>query len=588
MNKTVSINLGGLFFHIDENAYQKLNHYFDAIRSSLLPDGKDEIMNDIESRIAELLIEKLKNDKQVVGMREVEEVIEVMGQPEDYRLDDDGTTEKAEKDNDYYVPPGYSSKRTRKFFRDGEKSIISGVCAGIAHYFRIDPLWVRIIFILSLFISFGTSVIIYIILSILIPKAITTTEKLEMTGDPINISNIERKVREEFDALGKKIKNVDYDKLGANAKSGAENLGNGFEKVLMGIFKGFSKLIGALITIFSALSLVGLVIAFFTMLFTSSMQTSLFYPYADGVNYTDLPIWLAGLFGLLAVGIPLFCLLLLGLKILIENLRSIGSLAKYTLLALWITSIAGIVYISISVGNEISHEGKTFVREDINITKNDTLNLKFKYNNYFDKSWHSGDGFRITQDIEGNDIIYSNDVRLYVMKTDEAEPYLQVEKISLGKSISEARKRAEFINYNFQIEGNNLVLDNYLTTETSQKYRNQSIEIFLYLPEGIHFKPDSSVKHYDATRNSFFDLWYDSENIYRMDKNKVECITCNENEEETEEIKETERVKIEVHGQLEIPKQIEEAIRIERTEKREKPEKPEKPEKREKPEKFNL
>ena len=236
MNKTVSINLGGFFFHIDENAYQKLNRYFDAIRNSLPPDGKDEIMNDIESRISELLSVKLKNDKQVVSTLEVDEIIEIMGQPEDYRLDDD---EPKQKSNTYY--PGYVPKRTRKFYRDGEKGLISGVCAGLSHYFRIDPLWVRIIFILSLFISFGTSVIIYIILSILIPKAITTTEKLEMTGEPINISNIERKVREEFDALGNKIQNVDYDKLGANAKSGAEKLGNGLGKVFSALFKGFAK-----------------------------------------------------------------------------------------------------------------------------------------------------------------------------------------------------------------------------------------------------------------------------------------------------------------------------------------------------------
>ena len=83
MNKTVSINLGGFFFHIDENAYQKLNRYFDAIKRSLSPDGKEEIMNDIESRIAELLSEKLKNDKQVVGVREIEEVSAIMGQPDD-------------------------------------------------------------------------------------------------------------------------------------------------------------------------------------------------------------------------------------------------------------------------------------------------------------------------------------------------------------------------------------------------------------------------------------------------------------------------------------------------------------------------
>ena len=86
MNKTISINLGGFFFHIDEDAYQKLSRYFDAVKRSLSPDGRDEIMKDIESRIAELFQERLKNDKQVVGLSEIEEVISIMGQPEDYKL----------------------------------------------------------------------------------------------------------------------------------------------------------------------------------------------------------------------------------------------------------------------------------------------------------------------------------------------------------------------------------------------------------------------------------------------------------------------------------------------------------------------
>src|SRR5690606_10996867 len=138
MNKTVSINLGGFFFHIDEDAYQKLNRYFDAIKRSLSPDGKDEIMSDIESRISELLSEKLKNDKQVVSIKEVDEVIAVMGQPEDYRIDEDATEPKQQQT---YYTPNYDLPPSRKFYRDGDRNIIAGVCAGVAHYFRIDPLW---------------------------------------------------------------------------------------------------------------------------------------------------------------------------------------------------------------------------------------------------------------------------------------------------------------------------------------------------------------------------------------------------------------------------------------------------------------
>ncbi|HRB73323.1 MAG TPA: PspC domain-containing protein, partial [Flavobacterium sp.] len=188
MNKTVSINLGGFFFHIDEDAFQKLNRYFDAIKRSLSPDGRDEIMNDIESRIAELLSEKLSSDKQVVSLTEIDQVIAVMGQPEDYRLEDD-------TDNPKQTYTTYSSNGSKKLYRDKEKGMLGGVAAGFGHYIGLDPLWLRIILILLTLAGFGAGIVAYIILWILVPEAKSTAEKLEMTGEPITISNIEKKVR---------------------------------------------------------------------------------------------------------------------------------------------------------------------------------------------------------------------------------------------------------------------------------------------------------------------------------------------------------------------------------------------------------
>ena len=90
MNKTVNINLGGMFFHIDEDAYQKMTRYFDAIKRSLSnSSGHDEIIKDIEMRVSELLNEKQKSDKYVIGLKDVDEVIAVMGQPEDYIIEDE-------------------------------------------------------------------------------------------------------------------------------------------------------------------------------------------------------------------------------------------------------------------------------------------------------------------------------------------------------------------------------------------------------------------------------------------------------------------------------------------------------------------
>src|SRR5690606_26429323 len=128
MNKTVNINLGGTFFYIDEEAYQKLSRYFEAIKKHLSDsDGKDEIMRDIEIRIAELFSAKLKSDRQVISMEDLDEVIEIMGEPEDYRIDDDQAPER----------PSYTSsqKTSKKLYRDTEEGILGGVLAGLGHYF---------------------------------------------------------------------------------------------------------------------------------------------------------------------------------------------------------------------------------------------------------------------------------------------------------------------------------------------------------------------------------------------------------------------------------------------------------------------
>lgn len=530
MNKTVSINLGGLFFHIDEDAYQKLNRYFDAIRSSLSADGRDEIMSDIEGRIAELLTEKLKNDKQVVSVREVEEVIAVMGQPEDYRIDDE-SSEKADSGYSAYNY-GYYPFKTKKFYRDSDRALVSGVCAGIAHYFRIDPLWVRIIFIISLFITFFSSLIVYVLLWILIPKAITTTEKLEMTGEPINISNIEKKVKEEIDQVSERLKSLDYDKMGANAKSGAEKIGSGIGYVFMALFKGLAKVIGAIITICSALTLGGLIVFFLTTLFTSTMTNTPWFMAHNMLNYTETPFWVVGLLALFTFGIPVFFMFLLGLKILVENLRPVGNITRYTLLAIWIISLSVSIYLGIRQATEISHEGKTVKELPVNMVGDDnTLNVKLRYNSLYSKTVDYHTDFSIIQDSTDNDIIYSTNVDIHIIKTDKEKPFIQVEKLAEGSSTSEARKRAEKINYSFELNGNDLILDNYLTTDLTSKYRMQRVEVYVYIPEGMLLQLDRNTRDY--IRSDYSDLfvqWSDKNQLYLLEGDELKCLDC-ENED---------------------------------------------------------
>jgi hypothetical protein len=361
----------------------------------------------------------------------------------------------------------------------------------------------------------------------LIPKAITTTEKLEMTGQPINITNIEKKVKEEIDNISSKLQNVDYDKLGANAKSGAEKIGSGIGTIFMAIFKALAKVIGAIITVTAAIGLGAIIITFFVMLFTSGINDSPFYNYGRMFNHTDVPIWVVSILGLFTIGIPVFFIFLLGLKILVDNLKPIGNITKYTLLAIWLISTAFSIYIIAKQATEFGHDGKTMKTEQINVSQNDTLYIKFRHNEFFAKTVDSNTSYMITQDSTENDVMYSNEVELHFVKTDEKAPYMQVERVAEGSSISEARKRAEKISYNFELQGNKLILDNYLTTDIPSKFRNQKVKVFVYLPEGFKIHADKSIRHYHHGEYSEMYIPYNEEShTYQVEKEELKCLDC--------------------------------------------------------------
>ncbi|MBP6557967.1 MAG: PspC domain-containing protein [Flavobacterium sp.] len=539
MNKTVNINIGGLFFHIDEDAYQKLSRYFDAIKRSLSnSSGKDEIMKDIEMRVAELLTDKQKTDKHVINTKDVDEVIVVMGQPEDYRLDDEEAKEA--KSEPYYNVPN-----RKKLYRDKDRGLIGGVCTGLGHYFGVEAVWIKIIFLLLAFTSFG--VIAYIVLWIATPKAITTSEKLEMTGEPVTISNIEKKVREEFESVSNKFKNANYDEMGNQVKSGAERVAGGIGDVIMKIFGAFAKVLGAIILVFSAMSLAGLFIGLFTFGTTSFIDAP-WQRYVDAVNYTDIPLWAFGLLAFLAIGIPLFFFLLLGLKLLVTNMKSLGAAAKYSLLAIWIFAVGALVVIGIKQSTESAYEGKTVQKEVINVQPTDTLQIKFVNNDFFSKNVYEHEDFTFTQDSAKNEVIYSNQISFEIKSTDKPQAYLQIERLADGKSFKEANERAEKIKYGFKVVGNQLLLDNFLITEMASKYRDQRVELYLYLPKGTVFVADETVQHFDESDNDYFNLHHSSDKYtYKVEESQVKCLDCPANENEYNDVEDgiqTEEINI--------------------------------------------
>ena len=171
MKKNFTVNISGIIFNIDEDAFEKLNNYLDSIKKHFNNSvGKDEIISDIEARIAEMLKEKTNETKNIVTIDDINKVIEVMGQPFEFDSEDE---EPVYKEETYY------SRKTKRLFRDPDNKIIGGVASGIGEYFNVDPLWFRLGFFITLFIG-GTGFFAYMILWIVVPEARTTAEKLEM------------------------------------------------------------------------------------------------------------------------------------------------------------------------------------------------------------------------------------------------------------------------------------------------------------------------------------------------------------------------------------------------------------------------
>ncbi len=204
MNKVFNINLGGYPFTIDEDAYEHLRSYLDAIhRHFSQTEGYDEITHDIEARLAELFREQLAN-RPIVTRQDIEDAIAIMGRPEDFGADpmgDDSSAEAAEDDG----VKGFKIKTGKRLFRDTDEEVIGGVAAGLAAYFGIpDPIWVRLLFVL-ITISGGFGIPLYLIMWAIMPEAKTAGDRLAMRGERINVSNISRIIQEEFEHISTRV-----------------------------------------------------------------------------------------------------------------------------------------------------------------------------------------------------------------------------------------------------------------------------------------------------------------------------------------------------------------------------------------------
>lgn len=198
MKKTLTINISGTIFHIEEDAYEELQKYMVVLKNYFGKDDEgNEIFADIEARIAEIFTEKTGGKKQAVTLEWVEELIETLGTPENF-------SEEAGEEE----PLAGQKTRKRKLYRDPEQTVIAGVCGGLSVYFNMDPVVIRLLVVLLTLLSSGAGIFVYLILWVAVPKAVTTTQRLEMKGEEVTIKNIEKFLKDEVDAVKESYKKI--------------------------------------------------------------------------------------------------------------------------------------------------------------------------------------------------------------------------------------------------------------------------------------------------------------------------------------------------------------------------------------------
>ena len=491
MKKTFTINISGTVFHIDDDAYERLNNYIFQINRHFGNDADaKEIVQDIESRISELFQERVKDGSEVITIALVEEIIKIMGMPESF-------ADANEEEPTIKV----SRSKGKKLYRDPDDRVLGGVCSGLGVFFVIDPIIVRLIFVLLFFIG-GSSVLIYLILWIIIPKASNTAQRLEMKGEEVNITNISKTIKEEIQDVKENYQNFRANKSYIRSRERLDEAGGVVMSVLRAILKIFVVIFGI------ALLMVGIfsIIALFTSLFVSSEFLGI-TPFDHGIpNYLDLFIGGATLtwfwVGLgLTIGIPLIMLAYLGTK-MIFRFKSNNPAIGVTSFGLWMIGIFLLIFAAVRGVSDFKSVSTSTKQEPLT-TKSDTLYLKMgndEFSDYLDSNIDI-DGLRIAS-VNGKQFLL-NQPRLDIGRSETNDFSIVIRSKARGRDLDKAQNNARDINYKFTQQDSLITFQPWFMLPDKSVWHKQEVDITLKVPENkIIFLNNEMVKIIHDLKNT--------------------------------------------------------------------------------------
>jgi len=588
MKKNISINISGIIFHIEEDAYERLRDYLDSINKYFSTfDDSMEIIADIESRIAELFLAKLNENKQIINKEDVEELITTMGSIKDFQAVEDQTTDSSQDESTHDEKEDYSWKDTssRKLYRDEKRKLLGGVCAGVAHYFNIDPLWVRLIFlilflgsygtlfliyiimwivipanyelsedkklkkmyrnpdgkvlggvasgiatyfgvdvavvrlifVISIFLG-GTGLIAYIILWLILPEAKTITDRVQMQGEPITLSNIESNIKKSFKVKDDEDENIFVKILLFPFRLIAliiTGLGKALGPILLflvdfiRIAAGAFMVFAGVVMIFSIVVVLG---ALLGIISTASWNPTILtmgdigFPLEVMADTFPVITVVAAFFGIL---IPCVVFILLGISLIAKRII-FNATVGWSLFAVFVLSV---ITLSANVPAIVYK-----FREDGEYRVTETYDLGNKM------------AFLTLHEVGLEDY---NVTRLRLRGYEGPEYKLEKVFESQGSSRKNAIENAQMIDYNVTLEDSVFVFDSNIKFKDHAVFRAQRLELTLFIPYNKPFKMSEDLEYiiYNTIHRAGYDVWDMPDNTWMFTEEGLKCITCDESDE---------------------------------------------------------
>ncbi|MDB4927501.1 PspC domain-containing protein [Mucilaginibacter sp.] len=477
MNKTIIININGTVFHIEEDAYETLKTYMTDVKRHFLNSADSlEITTDIENRIAEMFTDILaRENKQVIVEQDVRLIIEQMGTVEDFEHAEEETSSTH---NNYT----YNNSATRALFRDPDDHLLGGVCAGLANYFDIQTIWVRLAFALSA-AFFGTGVLLYAILWIIIPRAITRADRMAMKGEKLNLQGFKNNFEEELSAVRNHLTNLQEEAkpLVYKFRDFINEFFFHLGKFIRGAGKIFIKILGIMILLACLGFAIFLVVCLGLATVWGDSHTHMF-PFSVMLNEYANRIYVSGF---IAAFIPVLAIFLLTIKA-IFNTRTIDKSIASVIFVAWLFAVGVLVFYGSKIAAGFRSSASFNQTVTIAPTPKNTYYLKLNDVKYFSHD----DSVRLDMKShfqnmvvtdENNDFEPDN-LSIKIEKSDVSQPVLIETFHAKGSHYDDALLNARNTRYIFVQQDSILKFDRYLQRMPGESWHDQEIELTLKMP----------------------------------------------------------------------------------------------------------